>query len=139
MIRKVCFFLLVALALFYGPSLSSTLTFGLGGFSQSFPGPDLFSPVTDDIDLSGEDHLEFKWRRSDLVYTRSYDFRLYRGYQALAGNRILKKNIPAQEYPFSIPSEEFETGQVYTWVLIQVLNDGKKSDKSFSSFKIIKK
>ena len=125
--------------MFCAPLEATNLTFGSGGFNQAFPGPDLFSPITDDIDLSGKEYLEFKWRRSDFAYTQSYDFRLYRGYHTAAGSLILKRIIPPQEYPVNIPSEVFEAGQAYTWVLIQVLNDGRKSDKSFSSFKIMKK
>jgi len=136
---RVCFCLLIAVTAFCQFLLASNLSFDIGGFNRSFPGPDLFYPITDDIDLKGSAYLEFKWRRSDFAYTRSYDFRLYRGYQTLADNLILKKSIPVEEYPLNISSGEFETGQVYTWVLIQVLNDGRKSDRSFSSFRIIKK
>ncbi len=120
-------------------ALASNEGFSIGGFHQSFPGPYLFSPVTENIDLSKKDCLEFKWRRSDFVYTFRYEFRLYKGYQQGAATLVLKRVVLPDEYPLSISSSNFEEGQVYTWALVQVLNDGRKSDKSFSSFKIKKK
>jgi hypothetical protein len=110
-----------------------------GGFNQSLPAPELFYPITDDIDLKGEAYLEFKWRRTAFTYTRSYEFRLYKGYQAIASNLILKRALTINEYPFKVESLIFDPGQVYTWVLFQISIDGRKSDKGFASFKIIRK
>ncbi|MFA5145321.1 MAG: hypothetical protein WC723_04895 [Candidatus Omnitrophota bacterium] len=105
----------------------------------SRPGPRLLFPVTDDIVLSGKDHLEFKWTRDHLAQTDHFYFRLYKGYNTTAGNLAFKQDYSIDEYPISIPAALFENGQVYTWVLIQVFIGGEKSDRSFSSFKIIKK
>lgn len=143
---RVNFWIIALLFLFFhlGFILSfasaSDIGFQAGSFNQSFPGPDLFYPVTDDIDLKGSRYLEFKWRRTDFAYTRTYDFRLYKTRQPIAANLIFKEIIKVEEeYPYRIQSGEFQEGQVYTWVLIQVLNNGRKSDKSFGSFKIMKK
>ena len=136
---RVCFCLLVGVSVFCPFSRAANLSFEVGGLNQSFPGPELFSPITDDIDLKGEPYLEFKWRRSDFVYTRNYDFRLYKGYQTIASNLILKRIISTDEYPFKVESLVFDPDQVYTWVLCQITLNGRKSDKSFSSFKVIKK
>jgi hypothetical protein len=133
------FCLLAGIFIFSRFSSAENLGFESGGLSQSFPGPELFYPITDDIDLKGKSYLEFKWRRSDFVYTRSYDFRLYKGYQAIASNLILKRVISTNDYPFKVESLVFDPGQVYTWVLRQVTLNGRKSDKSSSSFKVIKK
>jgi hypothetical protein len=103
------------------------------------PGEWLLYPVTDHIDLSGKDCLEFKWIRTDLVMTDHFDFRLYKGYNTLESNLILKKEFSTDIYPIQIPASQFEKNQVYTWVLVQVLFDGRKGDKAFSSFKIINK
>ena len=99
----------------------------------------MLSPTTDDIDLKGEPYIEFKWRRIDFVYTQDYDFRLYKGYQAVASNLILKRRVSIDEYPIKVESLVFDLNQVYTWVLRQVTFDGSKSDKSSSSFRILKK
>jgi hypothetical protein len=56
------FCLLMVLWLFYAPVTASSFTLGLGGFNKTIPGPDLFSPVTDNIDLKERVYLEFKWR-----------------------------------------------------------------------------
>ena len=106
---------------------------------DSIPGPDLLSPTTDDIDLGGKDYLEFRWRKFGLVQTDYYDFRLYKGYNTTADNLISKQKFSTDIYPIKIQSSIFEVDQVYTWVLVQVFLSGQKSDRSFSSFKIIKK
>jgi len=133
------FCLLAGSPILCSSSRADNLSFAAGGPNQSFSGPDLFYPITDDIDLKGKPYLEFKWRRSDFVYTRSYDFRLYKGYQTIASNLILKRIISANDYPFKVESLVFDSNQAYTWVLRQITLSGRKSDKSFSSFKIIKK
>jgi hypothetical protein len=109
------------------------------GDPQSIAGPILLYPITDDIVLSGKDYLEFKWIRNYFVQTEYFDFRLYKGYNTTAANRIFKQSFSSNEYPIRIPVALFEENQVYTWVLVLVFYDGRKSDKSFSSFKIIKK
>ncbi|MDD5155052.1 MAG: hypothetical protein PHF11_01005 [Candidatus Omnitrophica bacterium] len=106
---------------------------------RSMPGPTLLYPVTDDIVLSGKDHLEFKWIRTRFAETDYFDFRLYRGYNATGQNLILKDKVDSANYPFRVPASLFENNRVYTWVLVQVLRDGEKSDRTFSSFKIVKK
>jgi len=106
---------------------------------RSMPGPTLLYPITDNIVLSGKDYLEFKWIRTYFVQTGYLDFRLYKGYNTTAANRIFKQKFSSNEYPIRLPAALFEEGQVYTWVLVQISFDGTKSDKSFSSFKIIKK
>jgi hypothetical protein len=103
------------------------------------PGPKLLSLVTDDIDLSGKENLEFKWMMDGLAKTDYFDFRLYKGYATTAANLIFKQRFSVHEYPIKIPASQFEAGRVYTWVLVQVFLGGEKSDKSFSAFKIIKK
>ena len=105
-------------------------------YGENYPGPRLFYPVTDDIDLKGEAYLEFKWERPNFTDVRNYDFRLYKGYNTTESGLILKKSVATDEYPIKIESSTFEANQTYTWVLVQVAFDGRKSDKSFSSFKI---
>jgi len=106
---------------------------------MSISGPTLLYPITDNIVLSGKDYLEFKWIRYYFVQTEYFDFRLYKGYNTIAANLIFKQKFTSNEYPISIPKALFEENQVYTWVLVLLFYDGRKSDKSFSSFKIIKK
>ncbi len=102
----------------------------------SVPGPTLLFPVTDDIALNGKGHLEFKWSRGNFVDTDHFEFRLYKGYNAIGSTLILKENIPTDTYPIRVPASQFEVNQVYTWSLVQVFTDGEKSGPSFGSFKI---
>lgn len=111
----------------------------IGGGSGYIPAEVLLYPTTDDIDLSGKDSLEFRWIRTDLAVTDYFDLRLYKGYDTVESNLIFKKQFSSSIYPIEIPASLFEKGQVYSWVLRQVLYDGRKGDKSFSSFKIINK
>lgn len=104
---------------------------------DSFPGPTLLSPTTDNIDLKGKDDLEFRWEITNLGQTDNFDFRLYKGYDTTASNLIYKKQYSVSELPIKISASLFTADQVYTWVLGQVFIGGNKSDKSFSSFKII--
>ena len=135
---KVTAILCAALLSIIAFSVSYGWTGGRGELS-SMPGPYLLSPTTDNIDLSARDHLEFKWERTDLVRTGHFDFRLYKGYDTTEKNLILKRQFTPDEYPIKVPASQFEAGQTYTWVLIQVFLDGQKSDSSYSPFKIIKK
>lgn len=103
------------------------------------PEPQLLYPVTDDIDLSGKDSLEFKWiikRPFSLDYCY---FRLYKGYGTYEQDLILKERISAPESTYLIKKDQLEAGQVYTWTLQEVSLGGQKSDRSRSPFKIIKK
>jgi len=111
----------------------------IGRNSDSFPGPYLLSPVTDDIALNGQEVMEFKWERTDLPLTDHFNFKIYKGYCTFADNLIYKEDVSIDKYPITVPASLLEENQVYTWVLIQVYIDGRKTDKSFSSFKIIKK
>jgi hypothetical protein len=106
---------------------------------ESMPGPTLLYPGTQDIDLKSQAFLEFRWERTDRVTTDHYEFRLYKGYQTVEDTLLLKKQLSTDEFPFKLDASTFEVNQVYTWSLTQVYSDGRKSDKSFASFKIIKK
>jgi len=108
-----------------------------GFYNES--GPMLFYPVTDNIELTGKDYLEFRWWRVDMPWTDRFIFKLYKGYNTTADNLIFKQDYSAWDYPIKLPVSRFEVGQVYTWVIVQVFDNGRKSDKSFSSFKITKK
>lgn len=132
-ILVIVFLLLLPLPTVYGFGHSGSDVF------NNPSGPMLLYPVTSDIDLTGKKVLAFKWRRYDLGNIREYDFRLYKGYDTTEAGLILKKKFSVDEYPIELPVAQFELNQVYTWVLTETLDNGQKSDRSFSSFKIIKK
>ena len=106
---------------------------------DSDSGPYLIYPATEDITLKGKDFLEFRWERAGGVRLDHFEFKLYKGYETIASTLMFKQNFPREIYPIRIPAGQFESNQVYTWSLRQVFMNGEKSDRSFSSFKIIEK
>ncbi len=102
------------------------------------PEPELRYPISDKVVLTGKDFLEFRWDTSYGIDTRSYDFRLYKGYDMYQNNFIMKQSVPFDESSFKVDSSVFENGQVYTWSLKIISLAGKKSDVSFNSFVVIK-
>jgi|GEM_PF-44039 len=109
------------------------------GVFENIPGPTLLSPTTDNIDLSGIDLLEFRWMKRRLPETDRFEFRLYKGYQTTADNVILKQDFSAYPFLIKIPVAQFDRDQVYSWSLRQVFDGGDRSDRSFASFKVIRK
>jgi hypothetical protein len=108
------------------------------GFSDFRPGPVLLYPTIDVIDITGLDSLEFKWER-DASDTHHYVFKLYKGYNMYADDLILSQDIGSSEISFKVDPGRFENEQVYTWSLVQVSFTGSRSDKSSSTFKVLKK
>lgn len=118
---------------------AGTVTFSAGDVGyNSVPEPRLRRPIYDTVILAGGQPLEFKWW-NNYVGVRGFIFRIYKGYNMYAGQLIHKEDLPAEAVFVRINQELFENGQVYTWSLVQVSNAGYKSDKSFNSFKVIKK
>ena len=133
-----CFALLPASLAGVNVSYARGILSGVGS-SGFVPAPTLLSPATEDVDLSGRVTLEFKWERSFLGSTDYFDFRLYNGYVTSEDSLILKQRYGATDYPVTVEASKFEAGQVYTWVLRQVFDDGRKSDKASSSFTVVRK
>jgi hypothetical protein len=101
------------------------------------PQPQLVSPISEIVDLTGKETLEFKWIKY-VSGTRAayYDFRLYKGYVMNEGTLIFKKRLSGDESKISLDSKMFDKDKVYTWSLrMQILGSGK-SDKSHYSFKV---
>lgn len=130
---------MLAIYNFVAPTDAAGIRLDAGIGFTSISAPVLLSPTTDNIVLNGKDELEFRWQRTDIVDTDHYELRLYKGYKTVESTLILKQNFPSATYPFKLSASQFEVGQVYTWGLIKVLRDGRKSDTSFSPFTIIKK
>jgi hypothetical protein len=129
--KKAVFLVLILAALAGGAFAAGGINAARG---DSYPAPELYFPVADNIDLSGKQTLQFKWRRTDQGNTSHYEFRLYHG-QAM----VLKREIGRDEYPFELPVGDFEVNQDYRWSLRQVYSDGAKGDLASSSFRIAKK
>jgi hypothetical protein len=121
--------------------LSMTYSVFAFGFARTFdqlPAPDLIEPHGETVNLTGKDSLEFKWWVIDLINVRFCEFRLYKGYAA-GDNLIYKESVYAPSHSIEVKADLFEDGQNYTWVVYEVGSDGTKGDKSFSSFRAVKK
>jgi hypothetical protein len=102
------------------------------------PEPRLRHPIYETAAISGGQPLEFSWW-NNVTNTSGFILKLYKGYQMYADNLILKENLPATTESFQVKADLFEAGQVYTWSLVRVSFAGYKSDKSFNSFRVVKK
>lgn len=107
------------------------------GPAECIPQPRLVYPYTQEVDLTGKECLEFKWNTAILA--DYFDFKIYKGYNETAANLIFKQRIPSGTSVFSIKSDLFQDGQVYTWSLRTIKVGMGKSDRSYVSFKVIKK
>lgn len=108
------------------------------GFANPPPEVRLKYPITDTVDLTGKDYLEFSWYKYYLSGRRYFEFKLYKGYQLLEANLLLKQHLPFDQYSFRVSSDKFQNGETYTWVIIQSTPERGKSDKSFQAFQVIK-
>ncbi|MFA6129981.1 MAG: hypothetical protein WC731_03235 [Candidatus Omnitrophota bacterium] len=135
---------IVAIAIFlvlFSSSLSfaGTVSFSLdNGPFNNLPEPRLRYPINDTAVLIANEPLEFKWW-DDLVGIRGFTLKIYKGYNMYSADLIFKEELPADASSFKVKSDFFQNGQVYTWSLIRVSYTGSKSDRSFNSFKVIKK
>jgi len=117
---------------------------GFGGRAERgrahVPQPVLISPVLADVDITGQDSLEFKWspHEGDIMLRRCYDFKLYKGREMLDGALILKKQVSPRDSSIKVESSLFQDGEVYTWSLRQIYETSDKSNRSYNSFKIKK-
>ena len=132
--------ILIVLILTFGSICSAgTISFTLDrGPYNSPPEPRLKYPIYETAMISGDQPIEFSWW-NDWTDTSGYTLRIYKGYNMYADNLILKENLPANADSFKVKADLFEEGKVYTWSLVRISFTGYKSDKSYNSFKVIKK
>ena len=134
--------MIIALALvLFSTSVSLAGAFSVtidSGAYNEVPEPRLRYPINETAILTGNDPLEFKWW-NDFVGIRGFTLKVYKGYNLYAANLIHKEDLPPETSSVKVKSDLFEDGQVYTWSLIRVSFAGNKSDRSFNSFKVIKK
>ena len=134
--------LVIALALVLVSATASfaasfSFTLDNGGFNN-LSEPRLRYPIYETAVIAGNEPLEFKWW-NDIVGIRGFTLKIYKGYNMYAVNLVHKEDFPPDASSVKIKSDLFEDGQVYTWCLVRVASSGAKSDKSFNSFKVIKK
>ncbi|MFA5008522.1 MAG: hypothetical protein WC546_04815 [Candidatus Omnitrophota bacterium] len=101
--------------------------------------PTLLYPTTEDIDLSGKGQLEFRWIRTPGLFVYYTEFKVYKGANNFGSDLIYKEKIQPGKFPANVPASYFEAGQVYSWTLRLVLTDGNRTERAYSTFKVIKK
>ena len=100
--------------------------------------PRLRYPVTEEVIMTGDSPLEFSWWIEQIGIDH-FEFRLYKGYDMYAANLIYQEKLAANSSFVKVKPDLFENNQVYSWSLLQVGVDARKSDKSFNSFRVVKK
>jgi hypothetical protein len=132
--------IIITVLMLAGNAFAISRDFLLTTSGRNIPQPRLISPITDTVDLTGQDKLVFRWStiEGDTFRRSYYDFRLYKGYDMVESTLIFKKQVPPLEGELALDASMFEDGQVYTWSLRQKYSGGK-SEKSYQPFKVIKK
>ena len=95
-------------------------------------------PKGETASLQGKSALEFQWSDPIPVNTGGFEFRLYKGYDSTEPNLIKKENLDRDAGVVSVGADKFENGQVYTWTLKRISDDGRKSDQVYNSFTVVK-
>jgi len=107
-------------------------------FSRNEPAtPRLTEPIKETVSLAGRKSLVFRWENPGAIDVRHWVFRLYRGFNMYAPDLVLEEHVPGNKNMFEVPAERFGLGQVYSWSLVRVNLDGRKSEKVFSSFTVV--
>lgn len=132
MLKRISILLLVVIFL----PLGFVFARGSGNSSLDTPdAPEFIRPITENVDLGGDNSLEFKWRVSnwDISYC---EFKLYKGYNTSEDNLIVSEKIPSTQTSWEVEASKLEAGQIYTCVLRAIGLSGEKSDRTFRSFRI---
>ena len=101
------------------------------------PAPRLIEPVKDTVDLAGKKTLVFRWENPGAIDVRHFVFRLYRGFNMYAQDLLLEELVPGNKNMLEVSGERFGLGQAYSWSLVRVNLDGRKSEKAFASFTVV--
>ena len=118
------------------------LSLALPVFAQSFkrdfdiPAPMLLYP-TEKADITGKDVLKFKWDSVNMDIDH-LEFKIFKG-DIGSANVVFSQNLSGFTSYLELKSDLFENGQVYTWQVRAVSNEGYRSDWAFDSFTVTKK
>lgn len=106
------------------------------------PGPTLVSPVTDTVDISGQDKVKFTWKSGKTPYdVYAYLFRIYKDEDMTQQGEVYSEQVSGLSEEKEVPADIFKDGQTYTWFVKQVNNAAGQlmfSDPAFRTFKIKK-
>ncbi|MFA5005243.1 MAG: hypothetical protein WC561_03835 [Candidatus Omnitrophota bacterium] len=136
--RRIALALIVFLFCLSGLCQAGTVsfTYGINAADDPIP-PRLRYPINEIAILPPGEPLEFTWW-NDLVDTRVFILKIYKGYNMYADNLIVREELSHNASTYNADSALFNDGQVYTWSLVRVTSAGYKSDRSFNSFKVVR-
>jgi len=127
--------MVISFTVFMGDGMAKM---GSGGGGR-VPEPQLVFPLSEVVDITGKDNIEFRWIKFIAGTSVSYyDFKLYKGYVMNDATVLFQKKLSGSDSKIALDSKMFEDGQVYTWSLrMQIMGQGR-GDRSYHSFKIKK-
>lgn len=104
------------------------------------PEPELLSPISEVVDLTGQATLEFKWSPfvGELWRRQYWDFRLYKGRPMVEDNQLVVKKVDPKVYSVVLDAGMFKDGETYTWAVRQIYLD-RKSDQAHQAFTVERK
>ena len=110
-------------------------------FAQSYRGGDIPTPTllspAEKADITGKDVLKFKWSSATMDIDR-LQFRIYKGGIGSA-DLVFSQDVSGFGSYLEVKSDLFQDGEVYTWQLRAISDEGYKSDWAFDSFRVVKK
>jgi len=137
--RKICLAVIIFTLCLSSLSMAASVSFsyGFNDYDDPIP-PRLRYPINELAVLPPGEPLEFSWW-NDVTDTRKFILKIYKGYNMYADNLIAREELPQSVSLYNADSGLFNDGQVYTWSLVRVTGAGYKSDRSFNSFKVVRK
>lgn len=113
---------------------------GGGGADDYVPQVILKSPVTEMLDLRGQESVTFTWSTAQRPsYGRElFQFRLFKSRELLADNIMISEDLPSNVKKFTVKADLFENGKTYVWSVRQKSRRGNWSGHSYQSFEVVK-
>ena len=119
------------------PGVAGAMQANHGG--HTVPQPRQVAPVPDKDEVLVVDGptVRFAWTAHvETARQKHFDFRIYRGHETVESGLFV--NVKTKKLETDVKSDLFEDGKTYTWSVRQIYDQGDKSDRSFSSFKVRK-
>ncbi len=113
---------------------------GSGGDNEYVPHVRLLSPITETIDMTGQDSITFKWAlpRTGKRGRKQIQIRIFKSRELYADNIIFNEDLPRSAQEFTMSTDIFEDGKTYVWSVRQKDRRGNWSGHSPQSFLVIK-
>jgi hypothetical protein len=137
-VKRSYLIVLVCLSILFLGTQAQGMVSGNALRTGHVPRPRLLKPTADVVRLA-DGPLIFMWSPHEGLgrARKSYDFRIYNGYEMIEDTLIFKEKVPGNRHVLEVSPGLFQEGKVYTWSLRTVYKGVGKSSRSSSSFTII--